>query len=111
MKTELEKSIIREEVLLTKEEILKRIKKYKKETNLAQEKEILEKLESSLKQIVIEEIPLDLDSEEIESYFVIIEEGHIYRSLLSDFFFEYDNKEHKLYLSSFSINYKNEPIV
>lgn len=111
MRTDFEKYALKTEVLTSKEDVLRKIIELKKSTSLEKELLMLNKLEDELTKTNIPRIPLNLDKEEIDSYYIMIDEGKLYKSKLSSFYFEYDNENHELYLSSFTANTEDIPVL
>ena len=111
MRTELEKNVLRKEVLTSKEEVLSKIENLIRNTSLGEEVMSLMNLKEKLDNTSLPRIPLDLDKDEVDSYFIMIEEGKLYRAQLSGFYFEYDNINHELYLSSFTSDTEDSPII
>lgn len=112
MRPSIEKELIKKEVLLSKEDILKKIKHLEEDTSLTgQEIDRISNLRDKLENTTIPRISLNLDNEKVDTYHIDLLDGSLYRGRLTEFFFEYDNNEHELYLSSFCTETEDDPII
>lgn len=95
--------IIKGDVSFNKSELIDHIMKIMVDPTLTKtESNNIVRLLHKVKEEDIPTIVPDFTSSKIEGYYVNISEGYYEKAVGEDFFFEYDNKEHKLFLSSFS---------
>lgn len=112
MRPSIEKELIKKEVLLNKKDILNKINYLKEDTSLEDSDLVnLDKISEKLENVNLPRIGLNLDKEKIDSYFIEILDGTIYKATLSEFYFEYDNTNHELYLASFISDTEDDPII
>lgn len=101
MRNDLELNLIMQEVLSNKKDVLEKINFLIETLDNEEEIKNLIKLKAEIEKIDLEEIIIDISADEFESYFISFE-GSLYKGFLDDFYFEYDNNNHELYISSFS---------
>lgn len=101
MRNNYEVEVLNNEVLLSKEDVLKKLDYLIENVVTGNEIKKMKNLKEKVKKISLEKLTTDINSDKIRSYYIDFE-GKLYKGFLTDFYFEYDNVNHELYLSSFT---------
>ncbi len=110
MRPEIEKEAIKQEVITNYKEVMTKIDELIRDSFYDEFKENLKELRQRVEGRDLPEIKVDLDKNVINSYWIDEEQGLLYNAYFSDFYFEYDNDEHMLFVSSYSIDTDDCPI-
>lgn len=110
MRNKLEFDALRYDILSTKQDVLNRIEDFINTSSSEETKNKLKSLKCLVCKGDIEEIESNLDLEEIPTYFVDEEEFSVYKAVAKEFFFEYDNDLHELFVASSTIDTEDNPI-